>query len=425
MSLAGTLEKLYVRRRFGIRPGLDRVRLLLERLGHPELAFRSIHVVGTNGKGSTSAFLASILSSAGYRSALFTSPHLVDFSERFRINGHEIAWERLELLLDAVLEKSPPEATFFEIVTALAALCFAEERVDLAVIEAGMGGKSDATATMPGILTVITPISLDHTEYLGTTMDGIAAEKVGIAEPGTPVVSGLQIPEVSAVIRRQCRNGSNSLFSAGHDFHSEWNDKGMLDYHGIHATLMSLVSGIPGRYQAGNAALALAAAEVAASVGLPVSTDALVNGIKLASWPGRMEQVAQHPCIVLDGAHNLAGMAALADSLKDFVYDRLHVVIGCMKDKEIDSMLAIMAPHAACFYAVAPAVDRVMPSSLLARRCRNTGIPSEDGGSVRAGLELALRQSGADDLVVVCGSLFTVGEVKAHLSHRVFSGIRG
>jgi dihydrofolate synthase/folylpolyglutamate synthase len=153
MSLAGTLEKLYARRRFGIRPGLDRVRLLLERLGHPQRTFRSIHVVGTNGKGSTSAFLASILSRGGYRTALFTSPHLVSFSERFRIDGHEMAPERLGPLLDRVLDKAPPEATFFEIVTALAALGFAEEGVDLAVMEAGMGGRSDATAALAGVMT--------------------------------------------------------------------------------------------------------------------------------------------------------------------------------------------------------------------------------------------------------------------------------
>ena len=162
MALAGTLEKLYARRRFGIRPGVERVRLLLDRLGNPEKTFRTIHVVGTNGKGSTSTFLASILTASGRRTALFTSPHLVSFTERFRINGSEISPGRLVPLLDTVLAAAPEEATFFEIVTALAVLYFSEEQVEVAIMEAGMGGRSDATASLNGIMTVITPISLDH-----------------------------------------------------------------------------------------------------------------------------------------------------------------------------------------------------------------------------------------------------------------------
>src|SRR6185369_4153659 len=201
MPIGGTLEKLYARRRFGIRPGLDRVRLLLDRLGNPEQSFRSIHVVGTNGKGSTSAYLASILTAAGLRTALFTSPHLVSFTERFRINGVEIAPQRLEPLLASVLDAAPDDATFFEIVTALAALYFFEERVDVAVMEAGMGGRSDATAALAGIMTVITPVSLDHCDYLGTTLEQIAAEKSGIAEPGTPVIIGHQTTDAEKAIK--------------------------------------------------------------------------------------------------------------------------------------------------------------------------------------------------------------------------------
>lgn len=425
MPLTGTLEKLYARRRFGIRPGVDRVQFLLDRLGNPERSFLSIHVVGTNGKGSTSAFLSAILTAAGFRTALFTSPHLVSFTERFRINGHELAAERLRILLDQVLLLTPEEATFFEIVTALAALTFAEEGVGIAVVEAGMGGRSDATAALTGIMTVISPIALDHCDYLGDTIAAIAGEKLAIAEPGTPVVSAIQETAAMEVIQTRSLLGGNPLFMAGRDFNVRRESDGTLVYRGMQHCLTGIHPGIPGRYQAGNAACALAAAEVAASLGLPITADNLKEGIGQASWPGRMELVAHTPRVVLDGAHNLAGMAAMIESLGDFSYDRLHVVIGIMQDKAVDAMLALLAPYAACVYAVTPAVERAMPSPLLVEHCRAAGMPVVDAGTVIAGVELAVRRAGPDDLVMACGSLFVVGEVKAHLTGKAFEGIRG
>jgi dihydrofolate synthase/folylpolyglutamate synthase len=426
MSLSRTLERLYARRRFSIRPGTERVRLLLERLGHPETAFTGIHVVGTNGKGSTAAFLASIMHCGGYRTAQFSSPHLVHFTERFRINGREVSPGWLEPLLDTVVEKAPPEATFFEIVTALGALCFAEAGVEMAVLEAGMGGRSDATAALPCVMTLITPISLDHCDYLGDTAGMIATEKAGIAEPGTPVVSARQSPDVAAVIRRICRDRSNNLLEAGTDFRAERGHEGTFAYHGIQAVVGPLVSGIPGSYQTENAALALAAAELLSSAGFPVEASALAAGIGHASWPGRMEQVASAPAVVLDGAHNPAGMRAMIAALGDLRHARLHVVLGIMEDKDADTMIALLAPHVSAFYAVTPAVERAIPSMRLAERCRTiAGVPCEDAGTVAAGLDRAVSRAAVDDLVLICGSLFTVGEAKAHLAGITFAGIRG
>ncbi len=425
MPLAGTLEKLYARRRFGIRPGIDRVRCILERLGHPEHAFRSIHVVGTNGKGSTSAFLSSILGSAGYRAALFTSPHLISFTERFRINGREIAAERLMPLLDTVLAQAPAEATFFEIVTALAALCFAEEHVDIAVMEAGMGGRSDASAAIPGILTVITPISLDHGDYLGATLAEIAAEKAGIAEPGTPIVTARQTPEVHGVIQKRAAAGGNRTAVEGLDFTSAWGDGGTLDYRGIHATLSGITTGIPGRYQAGNAALALAAAEVLDSIGIPVSRDALISGLGDAHWPGRMELIAGQPPILLDGAHNPAGGAALAAALEDHRYRRLLLVAGIMADKDSAGILAPLARKVHRAYAVTPAVERALDDTTLAGILVQLGVKAIACGDVANGIVSARQAAGEGDLILVCGSLFTVGEAKAWLTQTRFEGIRG
>lgn len=425
MSLAGTLVKLYARRRFGIRPGLDRVRLLLERLGHPEQSFRTVHVVGTNGKGSTSAFLSSILHSAGHRSALFSSPHLVNFNERFRINGQDISSDRLSSLLDTVLKRAPDEATFFEIVTALAALIFAEEGVDVAVMEAGMGGRSDATAALPAIMTVITPISLDHSDYLGATLTEIATEKCGIAEAGTPLVAALQTPEVFAVIRKFVDAGNNHLRCADQDFSATWDNDGTMVYHGLSTTLSSLKPGIPGRYQAENAALALAAAEVLAGTGLSIPGSALADGINSAYWPGRMELVSGRPPILLDGAHNPAGAAALAAALNDCRYRRLLLVTGVMADKDASRILAPLADKVHRAYAVTPAVERALDDAALAGMLRESGITATACGSVANGITAARLEAGEDDLILVCGSLFTVGEAKAWLAGTHYEGIRG
>jgi dihydrofolate synthase/folylpolyglutamate synthase len=425
MPLGGMLEQLYARRRFGIRPGIDRIRLLLNRLGNPEQSFRSIHVVGTNGKGSTSAFLASILAAAGLRTALFTSPHLVSFSERFRINRREISPQRLEKLLPTVLSAAPDGTTFFEIVTALAAVYFSEERVDMVILEAGMGGRSDATAALPGIMTLITPISLDHCEYLGATLADIAAEKAGIAETDTPVIIGHQTEEVQHAIKGCFPLNRPDLIWTDAAVTARWNSDGTLDYRGIHQTLERLAPGIRGRYQAENAALALAAAESLAPAGIHLSASVLRSGISSAQWPGRMELIAGDPPLLLDGAHNPAGAQALAEALVDFRYRKLLLVLGAMADKDHHLFLSVLAPLAATCYCVTPAIDRALDDAHLAAVITGLGYPAVACGTVAEGIEAARRDAGDGDLVLVCGSLFTVGEAKAWLAGTEFEGIRG
>ncbi|GFE61688.1 folylpolyglutamate synthase/dihydrofolate synthase family protein [Geobacter sp. AOG2] len=425
MALAGILEKLYARRRFGIRPGMDRVRLIMERLDHPERSFRSIHVVGTNGKGSTSAFLAAMLNAAGVRTALFTSPHLVNFSERFRIDGQEPAPERLETLLATVMAAAPPEATFFEIVTALATLYFAEEHVQVAIMEAGMGGRSDATAIIPAMMTVITPIALDHCDYLGKTLAHIAAEKTGIAEPGTTVISARQPAEALEAIRQVCVARQNHLILEGDDFRALWRDSGSLCYHGLHTELPNLTPGIPGRYQSSNAGLALATAEALGATGIPVPPNALEAGIGAARWPGRMELIPGRPPLLLDGAHNPAGAAALAEALGDYHYRRLLLVTGVMSDKDAPAMFAPLCGKVHHAYTVTPAVERALDGAALAAVLGALDFRATPCGSVGNGIEAACREAGSDDLILVCGSLFTVGETKAWLTGQPFEGIRG
>jgi len=425
MPLDAVLEKLYARRRFGIRPGVERVRLLLDRLGHPEHSFRSIHVVGTNGKGSTSAFLASILTASGLRTGLFTSPHLVNFSERFRINGSEISPSRLEPLLASVLDAAPEEATFFEIVTALAALYFSEEQVEIAIMEAGMGGRSDATAALNGIMTVVTPISFDHCDYLGTTLQQIASEKSGIAKPETPVIIGHQSSDATSAIASCFPDNDPRLLWTDTAVSAGWNGDGTLNYRGICLMLNNLTTGIPGRYQSQNASLALAAAESLTSAGIRVSTDSLCSGISAARWAGRMEIISGSPPLLLDGAHNPAGAAALAEALGDIHYRNLLLVLGIMDGKEVRNIISALAPLTTTCYCVSPAIDRSISDTDLAALLGEHGIPAMACGSVVNGITCAQRDAGNDDLILVCGSLFTVGEAKAWLAGTKFEGIRG
>jgi dihydrofolate synthase/folylpolyglutamate synthase len=424
MTYAETLSYIYALGRFGMKPGLDRIARLLGALGNPQDAFAAVHVVGTNGKGSTASILASILSAGGYRTGLFTSPHLISFTERIRTDGHEIDEGSVARLAQRVMAAAPAESTFFEIITALAVLYFAETGVDIAVFEAGMGGRLDATNALKGALTLITPVSLDHTDYLGSRIAEIAREKAGICKAGNPVVSARQHPEAARVIVRHAKEIGSSLYLCGEDFDACW-EQGRLDYRGLGLSLGGLSAGLSGRYQSGNAALALAAAELLSGAGFPLAPQALAAGLEKASWPGRMELFPGEPRVLLDGAHNPAGALALAEALAEIPRNRLFMVAGVMGDKELSGILSPLLPLADTVFAVAPAIERALAASQLASFCREAGAAAKEAGSVAQGLALARAAAGADDLVVVCGSLFTVGEARSILLSRRFEPFRG
>ena len=424
MTYAETLSHIYALGRFGIKPGLARISKLLGSLGNPQDAFTAVHVVGTNGKGSTASCLASILGAGCYRCGLFTSPHLISFTERIRVNGTEIGEDAVTRLAERVMAAAPQESTFFEIVTALAVLHFAEQGVEIAVFEAGMGGRLDATNALDGVLCVLTPVSLDHTDYLGCGIAEIASEKVGICKPGTPVVSARQHPEAACVIARQAGESGCPLYLCGKDFDADWRD-GRLFYRGMNCELASVEAGLPGLYQSGNAALALAAAELLSGAGFALTPQALAIGIEQARWPGRMELFPGEPRLLLDGAHNPAGAAALAEALAEIPRGRLLLVVGVMGDKELAGILSPLLPLADTVFAVAPAIERALPAIKLAQFCRAAGVSSVEAGSVARGLALAGTAAGPDDLIVVCGSLFTVGEARSIVLFREFEPFRG
>jgi len=424
MTYEETLAHIYGLRRFGIKPGLGRVSSLLERVGNPHERLRVVHVAGTNGKGSTAAFLASILTAGESRTGLFTSPHLTRFTERIRINGAEIAEDAVCRLAAQVMSAAPEGTTFFEMVTAMALLHFAEAQVDIAILEAGMGGGSDATSAAAGILSVITPVAIDHCQWLGDSLAAIAREKSGIIRPGRPVVLANQQSEAFAVITEHACRLNSPLVRFGADFSATWGDDG-LDYRGMGRTLSGLTPGIGGRYQAVNAATALAAAELLSAEGQPLRDEVLRAGIAQARWPGRMEYFAGSPAIILDGAHNPAGAQALAESLAHVPRRRLIVVAGIMGDKDREGILAPLLPLAHEVVAVTPTVERGLPSAELAAFCRQRGVSAADGGTVVDGIAMARSRAGSGDLILVCGSLFTVGEARSALLAQRFEPFRG
>ena len=423
MTYLEIVTYLYGLGRFGIRPGLSNIKSLLSNLSDPQDALQVIHVAGTNGKGSTASFISSILAAGGCKVGLFTSPHLVSFTERIRINGIEISEKEVVTVAGRVMSAAPAGTTFFEMITAMALLHFAEQGTDAVVLETGMGGRLDATNVTPKLLSVITPVALDHCEYLGETITRIAYEKAGIIHPGKPTVVSSQPQEALEVIEEACTEMGSPLYSFGTHFSATW--EGGLTYHGLEWNLNGLKPGIPGRYQAANAATALCAAELLALQGFPLDQTVARAGLERAFWPGRMEMIGASPRILLDGAHNPAGAAALAEALSDIHRGRLILVVGVMSNKDVDGILSSLLPLAHHVLAVTPAMPLAFSSADLADSCIAAGGRAVDAGTVAGGLEIAFREANTEDLILVCGSLFTVGEARAILLSKKFEPCRG
>ena len=406
------LESLYSLQKFGIKLGLSSTANLLRGLGNPQEDRPCIHIAGTNGKGSVAAFLSSILQRAGYRVGLYTSPHLVRFSERFQINSREIEPEEVIRLVQKVRRvmnaDEPP--TFFEAVTAMALTYFAEAGTDLDIIETGMGGRLDATNLVQPLVTMITNISLENQDYLGGSLEAIAREKAGIVKPGIPVVSGARQPRVQDLLGAVCRELSAPLYVAGRDFRVRSARTG-LHYFGLQQKLNRLRLGLPGPHQAGNAGLALAGIELLAERGLHIGEQAIREGLEQARWPGRMHLLPGRPRILLDGAHNAAAVASLARGLREgFNFSRLLLVIGIMADKDAGKILGQLLPLAEQVIYTRPVYERAMEPARLQEFGRRFGTPGEVIQPLQAALDRAREMARGDDLIVVTGSLFTVGE---------------
>ncbi len=392
---------------------LERVAEALRRCDSPHLSFPALHVAGTNGKGSTAAFLYSILSAAGYKVGLFTSPHLVDFCERIRLGARRISQaEVIEgvATIRAVLEPVGIQLTPFEMMTLLAFSAFARKQVDVAVVEVGLGGRLDATNVLSPLVSIITSIGLDHQAYLGPTTAHIAREKGGIIKANTPVVLGQMVEESRALLCGLAEERKSPVWCFGKDFSALANAAGGFDYHSPAWRLFDLHVALRGNFQHGNAALALAALEILSST-FPLSEQQLRAGLKQATWPGRLELVSEQPFVILDGAHNPQAMAVLCTELPAVLQGRKATALfGVMRDKDWRSMIPLLAGVVQDIVVTrvqqARAEDpQVLLHSLL------PFCPSRIMPDAQAACRQLMAEAKPDEAIVVCGSLFLVGEV--------------
>lgn len=414
---------LYGLQKYGIKFGLSKTSNLLRAFGNPHKGQTYVHIAGTNGKGSVAAFVASILKEAGFKVGLYCSPHLVRFTERFSINGEEISHEKVAALIrelrKAFVTNEPP--TFFEATTAMALTYFAQEKTDISIMEVGMGGRLDATNVITPCVSAVTNISREHQFFLGSRLLDIAGEKAGIIKEGIDVVTGVTQPAVISLFRSICQENGAPLWRIGKDVRYRTTSSGF-HYYGLKRRLSKLRLGLKGHFQARNAALALAVIEKLERNGFRTSSEHIREGLMNATWPGRMQVVAKKPTILLDGAHNPAAIRALADSIRaEFKYRRLIIVIGVMEDKDIGQLLRGIVPFSDYTIYTKPIYYRAASPEVLMSKASPLGRPGEVAPHLRDALERAREIADPRDLIVVCGSLFTVGEAMTHLDADKYS----
>jgi dihydrofolate synthase/folylpolyglutamate synthase len=393
---------------------LERVALALQRLGDPQRRFRTLHIAGTNGKGSVAAMLHAVLDAAGYRVGLYTSPHLVDLIERIRVGSADIARRDVVALAAEVRSAAAArgvDLTFFEFVTVMAFLHFARCAVDVAVVEVGLGGRLDATNVVDPAAAVITTIGLDHMQWLGDTLASIAAEKGGIIKPGRPVVLGRIEGEAAAVLGRLAAERGARTIAAARDYRVGGTGPDV-DFDGLGWRLRGLRLGLRGAYQRDNAGTALAAL-AAVRDALPVGADAVRRGLAAVRWPGRLEVLGTAPLTILDGAHNLDGIAALVRELPTLLAGRrLHLLFAVMGDKDWGPMVERLAPLCASAVVTEVLRPRGAPAPAVAAAFRPHCPVLAEPDPERAWRHLVAR-AGRDEAIVAAGSLFLVGALYA------------
>jgi dihydrofolate synthase/folylpolyglutamate synthase len=437
------LSYLYSLQKFGIKFGLSSTQKLLDKFDNPQKGLALIHVGGSNGKGSVAAMLDSIYRQAGYRVGLFTSPHLVDFRERFRINGQMISKEEtLDLVHEVKVKCDPAEPpTFFEFVTAMALIYFYRKKVDLAIMEVGLGGRLDATNIIHPLAAVITSISLEHQEYLGKTLSKITSEKAGIIKEQIPLITGVTQKKVRDILQKVCREKQAPMLLAGRDFRTRKTGAGEFNFYrsefgvwssewkkkGSKRELIPISKdenpqsairnpkyriSLLGDYQIRNAGLALAVIETLKDR-FPAEEGEIRQGIGLVSWPGRLEVLSRDPLIVLDGAHNPGAMSALARSLPRVLsYERLHLIIGMMKDKDIEKTLKHILPLADRVYLTRAEYDRSAEPAALVPFVKGKNRFYHICPTIPEALRKAREAAAPGDLILITGSLFVVGETR-------------
>ena len=431
MTYPATVQFLYGLQQHGIKLGLETIRALLARVGDPHRGYPVVHIGGTNGKGSTAAMTASMLQAAGHRVGLYTSPHLVDFRERIRVDGVMIPEARVSALVEVLREAAAPDLapTFFEFTTALACRYFAECRVDVAVLEVGLGGRFDATNVVTPLASAITSIGLDHEAYLGSTIEAIAFEKAGIVKPGAPVVLGRMDAPARQVIEERASHEGAPLYSLDREFRCDGDSTADCGYTGLKRAYQHLHCPLQGRFQLDNLACALALIELAHDEGLVVPETAVRTGLQQVAWEGRMEVLGQGPMIVVDGAHNPAAARVLADALAD--WRRAHpgghvtLIVGMMRDKHPKEFLAPLLPLTDTLILTQADLPRASTGAELRALLAEIAPSALVAPTPADAMALAKRSATPSDLICVTGSLMLVGEIKALFRGCSLSPVRG
>ncbi len=433
MNFAESLNYLYSlgHEMLAMKLGLESIATLCHALGDPQLKYRVVHIAGTNGKGSTAAMTEAIVLQAGHRAGLYTSPHLVEITERIRVNGAEISpvdFARLATQVRATCENLvekktlPAPATYFEQVTALGYLFFAEQEVDLAILEVGLGGRLDATNICQPMVCAITPLSLDHQEYLGNQLAAIAAEKAGIIKPHIPVVVAPQPREaMDAIVARANESNAPLVLVAADDNRAVIDEAstGMFHFH-YHTALAdySVQLNLRGEHQTINARTAIHIAEQLRQRGLCIPKTAIEAGLQNVDWVGRLEVIeVEGRQVLLDGAHNLAGAQTLQIFLRAYEANLpITMIFGAMTDKAIAGMAEMLFPFADLIIATHIDNPRSADPTIIVDAATQLGKPSLPAVSVEAALQIALERTPANGLICVCGSLYLIGEVKQLLA---------
>ena len=411
-SYKEAVEYLYSLQKYGIKFGLSKTKNIMKALGNPHKGQKYIHVAGTNGKGSVSAMLESILMKAGMKVGFYSSPHLVRFTERFRINGKEITRaDTVDLVneLRGVIDPSEPP-TFFEATTAMSLSYFASENADISIMEVGMGGRLDATNIIKPLISVITNISLEHQDFLGNRLIDIAEEKAGIIKRGVDLVTGASQPSVVNLLRETCEERKAAFHRLGRDF--RYRSKGPeISYFGMQRDLRGIRPGLRGRYQSRNTALALAVIEILAINGYRISERDIRDGLEDTVWPGRLQIMSRDPLVILDGAHNPGAARELADSIAGgFSYDRLIAVMGIMADKDIKNIIRLISQTADYIICTKPEYYRAADPGRIMKEVTGLGKQGEAVRSLAGAIKKAKAMASSRDLILITGSLFTVGE---------------
>ncbi len=412
---------------------LENINVLAERLGRPDRAYPSAHIAGTNGKGSTAAFLESILRRAGFRTGLNTSPHLERINERIRVNGEEISdagfavtLTRIQKVIEELLAAGRLRAhpTYFECVTAMAFEYFSQAEVEFAVFEVGLGGRLDATNILTPAVSIITRIDFDHENFLGHSLREIAAEKAGILKPGVPMVIAEQQEEAREVILARAKELGSPVIETGAAYRIE---NSVMEEGCERARVTRIASGrtmeiapqLPGRFQLQNALTAVAVARVLQRQGFRISTDAIREGIAATVWPGRLEKLHARPDVYLDGAHNPGAARELAGFWEEQLANRkIYLLYGALRDKAVDEIAGILFPHAAEVIFTEPRTSRAISAAQLSEIAAHHASRSVVIDDAEQALDYALAKAAADDAIFITGSLYLVGQLRHYWKRR-------